>query len=331
MRRPQQAERATGTVSRFLLPQFKPMWRPGGYDNKMRLSFCHVSIALTTLMIVCMISCKSNSGQPDTAILLQQRDSLFKVANENQQEVMRMTTFFNEVAACLDSISEQEKLITSLTDSETRRRYSRKEITQRLNQLSEIIVGQRKLISSLLDSLNNKIDTAQISGLRSTITFLTVQLEQKEKQIQRLKIEISGHQRNIRDLTAKVEGLNNDVNSLTEQNNALTEAVELQTQIINEGYVLIASKQQLKQMGVIEGGFLKKTKVHIGKIDKQSCNKVDISSLREIPINSRKIKLLSPAPQSSYTIRTDGSSTIFTITDATAFWSISNVLVIQIQ
>ena len=295
----------------------------------MRVILLPVLLSLITTLVV---SCGNNSAGDETSRLQSERDSLLLLANENQRELERMTTFFDEVAACIDSISEQEKLLVAQVDIETNKRYSKSEMAQRLNQLSEIITGQRRRIASLVDSLNNQVDTARINGLRSTIAYLTQQLDIKETQIQRLKAEINGHKRDIRSLTAKVEDLNNEVIDLTSRNGALVEAVQVQSNIINEGYVLVASKQQLKQMGIIEGGgFLRSSKVNLGKVNPSQCNKVDIAALKEIPINSKKVKLLSPAPPSSYTIRNNGQSSTFVINDANAFWSLSNILVIQTQ
>lgn len=286
---------------------------------------------LTIIVSIGLSSCKGNSGQNITE-LKNERDSLLILANENQRELTQMNTFFEEVSSCLDSISEQERLLVVKSEVEGNGKYGKADIIQRLNQLHQIITGQHQRITSLVDSLDDNSDTTRLAGLRNTISYLTNQLKQKEEQIERLKAEIRGQQRSIRSLNAKVGNLNNEVSILNDKNTALTEAVKVQSQIINEGYVLVASTNQLKEMGIIEGGgFLKKSKVNIGKVNKQNCSKVDITHFKELTINSKKVKLLTPAPSSSYAINKNGSVSVFTILDASSFWSLSNVLVIQIQ
>lgn len=293
----------------------------------------HRSTIILLLSILCLeVSCGKQDNAEQDKSLRNERDSLLALVNTNQHDLELMTSFFDEVAACIDSITEQEALLNIQINAETNRRYRPHEIVRRLNQLSEIILGQRQRIASLVDSLNNRVDTLRTSGLRNTIAFLTKQLASKEEQIRSLRIEINGKQRNINTLEERVNKLTADVGNLTTRNTALTESVKSQSKIINEGYILVGDKQMLKEMGVIEGGgLLRKSKVNLSKISISQCNKVDITSFMELPIHARKIKLLSPAPTSSFSILHNGDMTTLHITDANSFWSLSNILVVQIQ
>ncbi|MDE7387584.1 MAG: hypothetical protein K2N28_10675 [Muribaculaceae bacterium] len=289
------------------------------------------SISLLVLLC-CSVSCSNQDNTAQQEALRMERDSLMIVNQYSQRELSRMTAFFDEVAACIDSITEQETLLAAQIDVETNRRYSQREMSRRLNQLSEIIMGQRERISSLVDSLNNRVDTTRTNGLRSTIKYLIGQLAEKEEQINRLKAEIGVHQRNIRSLNDRVDNLTAEVSDLTVQNNALTEAVQVQTEIINEGSVLVATKEQLKAMGVIEGGgLLKRSKTNLSKVNLSMCSRVNIAEFSELPIRSKKVTILSPAPSSSYALSVSGDVTTLIIRDANAFWSLSNILVIQTQ
>lgn len=296
----------------------------------MRNRFIPICLLLLSLLAA---SCGGRSDSaPDTDRLRAERDSLIVVAADNRRELERMTTFFDEVATCIDSITRQENLIVEEVNFERSRRGNSAELVQRLNQLTQIISDQRERIASLVNSLNNQADTTRLAGLRNTIAYLTGQLARKEEQIQRLRAEVSGNQRSIRNLNARIQDLSAEVGDLTTQNTALTEAVQVQTEIINEGYVLVASRQRLKELGVIEdGGLLRRSKVHLGRVTTAMCSKVNVAIFNELPIPSRKYKILSPAPEHSYTIRRAGDTSTLVITDANAFWSLSNILVIQTQ
>ena len=296
----------------------------------MKTKFIPICLVFFSLVAV---SCGGNSGSGDVASrLLSERDSLKALATQNQLELERMTVFFDEVSACIDSITVQEDHIIDEVDIEKNRRYNSSEIAQRLTRLTEIIAEQRQRIASLVDSLNNQADTSRLNGLRHTIAYLTTQLSLKEKQIQQLRTEISSNQRNIRSLNSRIQDLNAEVGSLALRNTALTEAVQVQTEIINEGYVLVGTKQNLKEMGVIEGGgFLRRSSVNLGNVNTSKCSKVNIALFNELPLNSGKFKILSPTPASSYTVRREGNRATLVITDANTFWSLSNILVIQIQ
>lgn len=277
-------------------------------------------------------SCGGNDNTAAEETLLAERDSLQALATTNQKELERMTSFFNEVAACIDSINEQESILVAEVDIETNRRYSQREIARRLSQLEEIITGQRERIASLVDSLNNRTDSTRTRGLRSTITFLTQQLEQKEVQINRLRAQLRGHQRDITNLREQVQGLTADVQNLTNQNDELHATLIVQTEVMNEGLLLIADKDRLKELGIVEGGgFLRRTSVNLGRVTPDLCQRVDIASLTSLPIPGRKVKILSPVPDGTYSLSRDGERTILTIHNPETFWSLSHTLVIQYQ
>lgn len=293
-----------------------------------------IFITCIVIVSICisLISCtRNNSALAEYMQMERERDSLETLADCNRRDLEMMTSFFNEVANCIDSINEQESLLTTRVDMETHRRYSAREISQRLNQLSEIITRQRERISSLADSLAGRVDTIQSAGMRSTIEFLTRQLQEKENQIEALRAEIQGQRANVRRLTAKVDTLSAAVNNLNAENMALTEAVQVQTEIINEGYILIAGKDELKAMGVIQGGgFLRRSKVVLDRVDISKCTRVNISEFNDLSVASSDAKIISPVPQGSYSFSKHGNGKVLTISNSTEFWSLSNVLVIQL-
>lgn len=90
--------------------------------------------------------------------------------------------------------------------------------------------------------------------------------------------------------------------------------------------MVIASKKELEKRGIIKKGRL----IAQNALDRSKFAKVDIRKLREISFSARKPKLLTTMPESSYELTTDGNQNYtMKITNPTAFWSISNYLVIQ--
>lgn len=289
-------------------------------------------LLMLAVIVPAMMSC---SGEGDTSRedeLRVERDSLLALATSNQRDLERMTMFFNEVSACIDSITEQESILVNQVDPETNRRYSRREVARRLSQLEEIISGQRNRIDSLMNTLNDRVDTTRTRGLRSTIQYLTSQLEAKEAQIARLQEQIRGHRQNIDMLQGQVQELTGEVEDLNTRNNELEQAVTAQTEIINEGYVLIADKERLRDLGIIEGGgFLRRTRVNLNRVSREMCSRVNMAQMTSLPIPSTKVKVLSPVPEGSYSISKSNGSSTLTINNPTAFWSLSSVLVIQTE
>ncbi len=286
------------------------------------------------LYIICfflLFSCNSDNSNSTVEKLQAENDSLQVYAEKSRQYIDDMNVYFSSISECLDSISEQENLLLLSVNPETNKKYSKEEIKQRLNLLSDILVRQREKIKSLSDSLNNRKDTLATDGLSKMVKFLTAQLEERENQIQTLRKEISENKRSITLLKTNIKNLSSELSSVNEQNKNLVNAVMEQTQIINEGYILIGDKKKLQQMGVMtKGNLFKKSKLNVNNINLSLCQPVDISKATQIPLNSTKPKILTANPADSYKIEDRGDAKILIINNPNKFWSLSNILVIQL-
>lgn len=237
------------------------------------------------------------------------------------------------MASCIDSIVQQESILLVRVDPETNYRYTKAEIRERLNLLSDVITRQRIKIQELYDSLSipNTTDTISSSGLNKMVKFLNTQLEEKEAKIQSLLHELNIKNKNIKQLNTRIDNLTTELTTVNETNSNLITAVVEQTKMLNEGYILIADKKTLQALGVItKGNLFKKSKFVPANIDKSKCQVVDISMVSEIPLASSKPQILSLNPEGSYTLENSTSGKVLKILDPAKFWSISNYLIIQL-
>ena len=93
----------------------------------------------------------------------------------------------------------------------------------------------------------------------------------------------------------------------------------------------IGTKGELQQHQIIKTGFLRKTKILPGDFERTYFTQADKRSLVNIPLHSKKAKVLTNQPADSYEIVEEGNQKILKIKDAAKFWSISNFLVIQVD
>lgn len=277
-------------------------------------------------------SCSKNESTVDIERLQSERDSLLKISNIQNQKIENMNTYFTEISGCLDSITEQEQILLVSVNPETNRKYSSAEMRQRLKQLSDILTRQREKIKTLTDSLYHSKDSNGYKKMSKMVDYLSQQLEVKEARINSLLVEISKKNKDIAQLTASVNALESEVTEINKKNEMLSTAVVEQTKMLNEAYVLIGNKKRLQEIGIVtKGNFLKKSKFNLDNINLDYCESIDISKTRNIPLSSKKPKILSPVPSGSYNI-TDAQEggKMLVINDPTAFWSLSNILVIQL-
>lgn len=260
-----------------------------------------------------------------------ERDSLEKASTASANELTTINDYLSSVAQCVDSISYEEGMLSVTTDMETGRRYTVKEIKQRLNDFSELLHRQRMKIAQLTDSLKVS-DPTQLENLTAMINFLNEQLSAKEAQVEALRKEVSQGKLQISQLTAKVEALNETNTMLDKENKILDQTVAQQSQQLNQGYFLAADKKTLEQKGILKkGGFLKKASFDTGNVSLSECTVVDTRRFNDVLLESKKPKLLTQQPSSSYTFEDagDGKKKLV-ILDTVAFWSVSNMVIIQL-
>ncbi len=295
------------------------------------LFFCIIS-----LMALLVSNCSGDSGTiAENEALKAECDSLRNEFSKLQSRANKREAFLDSLCLYLDSISEQEHILVQTSDPETNRRYTRAEMRKRIQELGEIIARQREHIQALAEHysmLSATEDPGRIQSLMNITLHLQNQIDTKEQEIFALSAELENSVHRIGRLNNEVSRLNNKITDVTAENSALESTVARQADIINEAYVLIATKQELQAMGVLsKGNIIKKSKFSVDNLDLSKCRKIDITKVRQFQFKSKKPKILTSVPSESYSIQDNGSDNkTLLILNPKSFWSISNILVIQL-
>lgn len=250
-------------------------------------------------------------------------DQLLEKYNIQTSEIQEMTSLIDEVNGSIDLIAQQEGML--FINNDDNKTPSKKEMLERLSAFQNLIENQK----SRIDSLQNlvKSDNSKMAALQKVITSLKEELSEKQLRIAELEEEIKTKNTDIKTLQTKVETVVTELVVEKETNTFLEEVASTQDAIINEGYFIVGSKRDLKDLGLISGVF--KKKANYANIDKSHFTKIDIREFSEIRIEDEP-KLITEKPESSYTINenSDGSYTL-RITNPTSFWAASPFLIIQ--
>lgn len=279
---------------------------------------------LMSLILAC-ISCSDNKQQ-EIDKLNKQLDSLLQDNQKKDANAKEIMSFVGELADGLDSIAQHENLLFFTNKGKEGTVVDRKQLKKNLEMFEKTIAEQKQRISQMADSL--KARGEKVGKLTILVDYLNKQLEEKDNLIKSLKADLDKKNVNITQLQSKVSALNESNIMLTEKVENHEKALALQTEIINEGYVLIGTKKELSEMGVISSGLFKKTKINFDAIQKSQFKKVDIRNFTELKIDAKKPQVLSQMPASSYRLERNGSTCTLYISDPTAFWSVSNYLII---
>jgi len=278
-----------------------------------------VALMLSLLLFSC-------GGRIDGSKLLAERDSILDVNERQQKELDEINFVMSEVSACLDSIAEQEQF---LYVSKEGIKHPRKTVLENLRSFEKLLNRQRHQIAMLQDSLYHRQDST--SRYFKLIEFLNKELAEKDLTIQTLQKEIAVNKKNIAELQNQKAELEQNVSDLQEKEKMHKQALEIQSDILNECFVKVATKKELQNAGLlIDKGLFSKKKVNYSNLDKNLFMKVDTRNFKELPIQAKKIKIMTPEPPSdSYTIEKTMNGVVLRIHNPTDFWNASNFLIIQ--
>lgn len=280
------------------------------------------AFALAALTVMATLSCGHNSGAGGDA------DSLQTALVNTQNDYNQLKDFLSVIATGLDSISTQESDIINTSQESPVPNQQR--IKQQLAALSSQLQTQQQRIGELEKKL--KAGSEDAAMMQTVINMLKGQLEEKSKRIQELQRELDSKNLTIQDLNLRVQNLSSQTARQQQTIEAQNTMLQTQDEMLNMGYVKIAKKDELKAAGLLTGGFLKKTKVDIGKLDHHQFRTVDVRKVTEfsIPAKLKKVKVLTQMPEGSYQLeKVSDEQTKLRVLDVQKFWSVSNFLVIQ--
>lgn len=294
---------------------------------------------LYSLVAICAISfsiasCGNKTQNSGKSAWERELDSLQSVNAQQQMILDDMTTTMADISMSLDTIAMHESMIIRRVDEEGNP-LSKKGLKSKLNTLAEIIKNQREKMAEMEKAMSE--GKSSVTQLKSIIAYLNASLEQKEAEIQQLKAEVDSKNFSIARLNTHVSSLRDTVASVRQENEEQRQQMERQTAqhetAMNEVYYIIGTKDKLLNYGVLsKSGLFKKSKVNFSSIDKSVLIKGDKRNLKKININGKSPKMLSDAPNGSYSLDKGESSSTLTILDAEKFWSANNkILVIQVK
>lgn len=273
-------------------------------------------------IIVMATSCNGGS-----ASMKEQLDSLQTAYEQRNADYNELNEYLGVIATGLDSIALQEGQLLKNDEAPT---LNREQIKKNLDSFQQTLQNQRERIAVM----EKKLQTNQkySAHLRSIIATMKQQLAQKDEEIANLR-------KLVDDKNVDIARLKENVQNLQQRNEMQAGLIASQAETImskestlNTVYIKIGTKKELKNAGLLDGGFLKKTKVDFDKIDKSAFKAVDKREIGQIDLgNAKKAKVMTPQPEGSYRIDQAGKSTILSITDKEKFWAVYDFVIIQID
>ncbi len=279
------------------------------------------SLMLAATMALTFFSCGNKTSELEA-----RADSLQTALNQRNNDYRDLDEFLTIISAGLDSITRQESDI--FNPSKESPVPNREQIKADLEHFQQTLKEQRNRIEELEKKLGSNTKNAR--KMKAIIISLKAQLTEKESQIAKLQEEVASSNLTIQELTARMNTLAQRSASQSRIISSQNKILETQDQIINEGYVMIGTKKQLMEAGVITKKFLGSAKVDYSNIDKRTFRSIDTRVVTELEINSKSPDIMTKVPDDSYKMERKGDKTILRIVDPSRFWSVSKYLIIKI-
>ncbi len=272
-------------------------------------------ITLFALIVVAALFSACNN-QKNTGETQESSDSTMVQEQLEKQEVENMVEIINTISSVMDSIQLQEKMIFNMKEG-----TPKKEVIAKLQAFQELLKSKQAEIDKL--AVENKENKTVLANLRKMVENLKAEVDAKAKQIEHMRKLVE-----VKD--ANISSLKSDLRQVTAIAEDLSDQNYQKEQQLNTVYYIIGTKAELKEKGLLKGGFLSKKRADYANIDKSHFTEMDMRSFKKLVIDSKKPKIITEKPESSYTLtkNNDGSSTLF-ITDEKAFWESSQYLIIQ--
>ena len=286
---------------------------------------------LLVLSVVVLVSCGQH--KKEIARMQSKQDSIAALNVQKDNSILEFIGAMNEIQSNLDSIKTVEKIVSVQTAPGTElKAEAKKRIIEDIAQINKLLEKNKELVNSLQGKLRNS--NLKIAELEKMIDNLTKQVGDKDAEIAVLK-------QDLEKLHVDVAGLNQKIVTITSENEAAikekNQTIEAKTNELNTAYYAFGIKKELTEKNVIEkeGGVLGMGKTLKMKKDfnRDYFMKIDIREFKQLPLNTKKAKLVSYHPDGSYHFTMTAKKTVenLVIDKPEEFWKASKYLLIVVE
>lgn len=266
---------------------------------------------------------------------VEERDSLRNISSINALKLDCYDRMIDIINSTYDSIAYQEGIVFIRRTPESP--INRDEVKDNLVRFESVLKRQKERINQLERQLEENRHEEMSAGEENSLRLLAhlrEQIETKDKQIAQLRRELEKKNVDLSRLQSRfdtqrstIETQNATINELNKRTKKQGEALARQDVMLNNGYVMIGTKDDLKRKGIIT----KKNRLITGiSLDRAKFAKVDIRTWTEINFTAKRPRILTNMPTSSYELTTTGNGNFtLKVKSPSEFWRISNYLVIQ--
>lgn len=285
-------------------------------------------MAVMATFLVLASSCVEKSEKYQSMVA--ERDSL-------QLQTMNLEESYNETLNILNDVEEgfaqirkaEGKMMMDVKRMEGASASKKEQLAIQMNQIKEMLEQNKAKIEELQRQSNQR--GKENAKLTQTIQRMQSELDEKVAFIASLQAELEKKNTRISELNTSVTQLSAELSQLTDVTEKQQQKIQNQDVDMNTVWYTLGTSSDLKASNILTSNGLFRAKTVLDKeFDKSIFTKVDRRSLKVIPTESKRVKVLTSHPKESYKLVTADDKTIsIEILNVDNFWSVSNYLVIQ--
>ena len=252
-------------------------------------------------------------------------DSLMNQTMQKDEAINEFVRSINDIQSTLDTIKMKENVINLSTERGGELKQTAKDqIKTDIQTIYSMMLKNKDQLAKLSKKL--KAANMKVDELQKMVTRLEKDIASKSAEIEELRGSLAKINIKFEAATLKIDTLSKTVNEQGQKINNQTQTIASQEEALNTAYYVIGTSKDLKKNGVV-----KKSDV-LADFNKELFTKIDIRKTIEISILSKKAKILSSHPSTSYKFTGDKKIIqSLQILEYKAFWSNSKYLVIMVD
>lgn len=281
------------------------------------------NLILASVLLLGLASCAKNSS--DYKTLQAQYDSIALVNQNYEAELHETDSLVASVLTNFQEISSVEGMINVNPMNGDLRRSEQDRIKDNMMLINDKLRASNDAINELTQKLQRR--GTQNKRLQATIAVLRKELEAQKQRVLSLTEELQRKNIAIGVLDSMLTERNSDVDRLNTATAQQAEALANQEKELNAVRYCIGTKDDLKEMKILQSG-----RVATEQANMSYFTKTDRRDLTQLPLYSRKARLLTVHPASSYELVAGANKElVLYIKSSEAFWSNSKILVVQVD
>jgi chromosome segregation ATPase len=280
---------------------------------------------LILLLIPVLFAC-GRAAKKEAEAMKAKNDSLMAQTMQKDEAINEFIATVNDIQGTLDTIKMKQNIINLSTNKNGELKLSAKDqIKSDITSIYMLMEKNKKELSDLTRKL--KASGMKVTELQKLVERLQKDITDKNAELETLRDKLAKLNIIIEDANLRADTLTKVVKNQSSKLNEQQQTLAQQEAALNTAYYIVGTEKDLKKNGIIG-----KSDKLLSDFNKALFTKVDIRKLTEVSILSKKAKVISNHPTSSYKLVGDKKIVqSLQITDYKSFWSNVRYLVILVN